>query len=300
MRFVALVNGAAGSVSDDVVSQIEDALAAAGAEVAVRTVEPADLAGAVRAAWRDHRPTAVLVAGGDGTVSSAAAAAAGTEVVLGVLPLGTFNHFARDLGMSVDLGIAARELVEGAVRAVDVGEVNGRVFVNNSVLGLYPDLVSVRDELRERRGWGKVRAVPVAAARILRRFTVHRLDLDGPGVHRAKVRTPLVFVGNGRFDTGGLGLPDRRGSALGDGVLDVVVARDVSRWGLVRTAARALFGREGGPGGDLDRAEVTELSVGSRARQVRVALDGEVVDLATPLRYRVRPGELRVLAPFAP
>lgn len=141
---------------------------------------------------------------------------------------------------------------------------------------------------------GKVRAVPVASVHALRRFPLHRLDLTGPSFERRRVRTPLVFVGNGVFANHGGGLAER--AALSDGVLGVSVARVVSRWGLVRTAVRSLLAGTDSAR-ELDVVELTELTVASKARHLRVAADGEVFWMATPLRYRVRPGALRVLAP---
>ncbi|MCB0962523.1 MAG: hypothetical protein KDA98_04350 [Acidimicrobiales bacterium] len=299
MRVRVFVNDAAGSVDeaerDRHHRELVDAFEAAGAEAEVTSVAPEELGDAVVGCWEgEDRPDVVVVAGGDGTVGCAAQAAAGTDVVLGVVPLGTFNHFAGDLGLSEDLGAAARALVGGEVRALDVGEVSGRVFVNNSVLGAYPDMVAIRDVIRDRRGWGKVRAVPVAVVAVARRFPVHRLDLVGPGYERRRVRTPLVFVGNGTFGDGSGGPPQR--TALDDGVLGVGVARVVSRWGLVRALVRALVRGTDGDG-ELDHVELAELTVSSRRRRLRVALDGEVVRLDLPLRYRVRPGALRVLVP---
>ena len=298
MRFEVLVNGGAGSVGDDREAEaiaIRARFLSAGAEAIVRIVDPADLADAVHRSWATG-PRAVVIAGGDGTVNCAAGAAAGTDVVLGVLPMGTFNHFAKDLGLPTGVDEAIDALVAAEVAAVDVGEVNGRVFVNNSVLGLYPDLVAVRDDLRQQRGWGKVRAAPVAAAAVLHRFPVHRLDLRGPGFRRPRVRTPLLFVGNGVFSTDGIGTPTR--IDLTDGVLGVAVSRAVSRWGLVRSMGRALVrGTEGVR--EVDEVALPELDVDLRAPKVRVALDGEVLELGTPLRYRIRPGALRVLAPVS-
>jgi diacylglycerol kinase family enzyme len=296
-RVAVLINGGAGSVEDDdaTAAEIVDAFAAAGVVAEVQAVEPAALADALLAAWRaEDRPDAVLVAGGDGTVNCGAAAAAGTDVVFGVVPLGTFNHFAKDLGLPADLGEAARVLAGGTVQRVDVAEVNGRVFVNNSVLGLYPMMVAIRDRLRERRGWGKVRAVPVAFLAVLRAFPRHRLDLDGPGLTLRRVRTPLVFVGNGHFDNGDGG-PARR-EDLSDGLLGVAVADVVSRRGLVANAWRALWsGAERAP--DLHSEALRELTVAGPMARMRVALDGEICWLDLPLRYRVRPGALQVLAP---
>ena len=153
-RYVVLVNDGAGSVADDdrdgEVAAIEAAFAGTGVEVDVRMEAPGDLPAVLARIWAaPDRPDAIVVAGGDGTVNAAAGAAAGTDLLLGVLPMGTFNHFAKDLGLPTDLPGAAAALAQGDERQVDVGEVNGRVFVNNSALGVYPEMVAVRDRLRE-------------------------------------------------------------------------------------------------------------------------------------------------------
>ncbi len=302
MRLEILVNGGAGAVSkagdDDEKTVIEVAMKEAGVDAEVRVIDPARMKDHIRTRWAaDDRPDAIVVAGGDGTVNAAAEVAAGTDIVIGVLPLGTFNHFAKDLGMPVDLDGAAVALAGGAVRTVDVGEVNGHVFVNNSLLGVYPAMVATRDRITDQTGWGKFRAAPVAAVRALRHLPVHRLDLTGPGYERSRTRTPFVFIGNGVYDNHGSGVHER--DDLGDGVLGVSVARVVSRWGLVRTVLRAvLSGSQSAR--DLDTVELTELTIRSRTKRVRVALDGEVCWLELPLRYEVRPNALHVLAPIPP
>jgi diacylglycerol kinase family enzyme len=302
-RLTVLVNAAAGSVDDAALAEELDAIRSAFAEadpsvdVEVDTVEPAELVDTVKDIWAGaDRPDAVVVAGGDGTVNCAAGPAMEDGIVLGVLPRGTFNHFAKDLGMPADdLAASAKALVEGVVRQVDVAEVNGRPFVNNSVLGIYPDMVAVRDRIRDQRGWGKVRAVPVAAWRVLRAFPVHRLDLVGPNFVRHRVRTPLVFIGNGTYGDDDADGVVARGS-LDDGVLDVAIARVISRWRLAATLLRTLISG-GDAARDLDRTSLTEVTVSAHVRHLRVALDGEIVWMQSPLRYRVRPGGLRVLAP---
>ncbi len=303
MRFSVLINGGAGSVddsdSDGQVKAIEEAFVAAGAEADVEIVEPADFQATMRRIWDGPaRPAAIVVAGGDGTVNCAAGEAVGTDLVVGVLPFGTFNHFAKDLGIPVDLTEAAASLVSGEERQVDIGEVNGRVFVNNSALGVYPAMVAVRDRIRHQRGWGKVRAVPVAAVRVLRAFPVHRFDLRGSdGFSRTRVRTPFVFVGNGAYDNDSGKVGDR--GSLDDGQLGLYVARVVSRWGLIRTVLRTMVsGTQAAR--DLDRAELAEFEVSGHVRRLRVALDGEIAWMETPLRYKSCPGALRVLAPAPP
>lgn len=304
VRVAVFVNEAAGTAQRasgvDLQAMLQGALAEAGATGPIAMVAPEDLAEAMVEAWAEpDRPDVLIVAGGDGTVSSAAGIAAEHAMVLGVLPMGTFNHFAKDLGLSADVGEAlAATVSEGIERRVDIGEVNGQVFINNVAIGLYPIMVAQRDRITDQRGWGKLRAVPVALVRTMRALPVHRFDLEGSsGFHRERVRTPFVFVGNGAYDdeSGRVGAR----SSLVDGSLGLYVARVVSRWGVLRTALATAFGGTQAAR-DLDGTQLEHVEITSRTPRVRVAVDGEVCWLETPLRFRARAGALRVLAPAVP
>jgi diacylglycerol kinase family enzyme len=238
----------------------------------------------------------VAVGGGDGSVSAVAGVLAGRDVPLGVLPLGTLNHFAHDLGVPQDLAEAVGVIADGRTRRVDVGEVNGRVFVNNSSVGLYPYMVTERERRQNGAGLPKWPAMALAFLRALRRFPRRRLAIRAEGWTRP-CRTPFVFVGNNEYAVDLRNLGQR--ASLDGGALCLYVARQQSPWGLLRLALRAARGR-------LDEARDFEmhcslagLEIASRASRLRVALDGEVAVLQTPLRYRIRPRALRVFAPAA-
>jgi diacylglycerol kinase family enzyme len=221
----------------------------------------------------------VVAGGGDGTVSAVAAALADTGVVLGVLPLGTLNHFAQDLRLPLALEPALAVLKAGKTVNVDVGEVNGRVFVNNASLGLYPEIVAGR-LWHQGKGLRKWPAFLVAALGVLRRFPLLELRLDGHWT-----RTPFVFVGNNVYATSGPGFGRR--ACLDAGCLCLVSTRVTSRLGLLKLL---LPGRVA-----LDEACVPEAGIESRRPRLRVALDGEVAVLKPPLKFRVRQGALRVV-----
>lgn len=232
----------------------------------------------------------VVAGGGDGTVSAAAAALAGTGGVLGVLPLGTCNHFAKDLGLPLDLVGAVSTVLTGRVRTVDVGEVNGQVFLNNSSLGLYPKLVQGR-VAEQKRGHRKWVAFALAAAFCLRHPSplLVRLQVDGAPVRR----TPLLFVGNNSYGVADLHLGGR--ARIDAGQLWVCMAHNAGYAGLLGLAVRALAGRL--RPGDLDMRNTTGVTVETQPRRVEVAWDGEVTTMISPLHYRIRPGALRVMVP---
>jgi diacylglycerol kinase family enzyme len=288
------VNEAAGSVddADRQVHEITAAFESVGVDATVEVVGPHELPNAIRAAWK-RGVDAIVVGGGDGTISSAAEVAVTNEIVLGVLPMGTFNHFAKDLGMTADLDAAVRFLADAEVTSVDVGEVNGKIFVNNASIGVYPTMVSEREDLSDRRGWGKLRAAPVAIVRTLRRLPVLHLQLAVDGSAPVAIETPFLFVGNGLFDERG----DRVGqrTSLTDHRLGVYVIATTSRWRLVTNAVKARFGGIRAAA-QTERRVGETLTVNTDEPMLEIALDGEPTDLRVPLAFRSRAGALRVLA----
>jgi diacylglycerol kinase family enzyme len=238
----------------------------------------------------------VWAGGGDGTVSAVASALVGTEKSLGVLPLGTLNHFAKDLGLPTDLEEAARALLAGRTECADAAEVNGRVFVNNSGLGLYPSIVRERERRQERHGLGKWAALAWATVTVLRRYPYLRARLTANGRALSR-RTPFVFVGNNEYELDAFRIGAR--ARLDAGLLCVhLTRRDAGRLGLLRLALRALTGRLR-EDHDFESLTTDELTIETRRRRARVSLDGEVTVMQTPLRYRTLPGALRVIVPSA-
>ena len=239
-----------------------------------------------------RRPDVIVAGGGDGTVSSVAAALADGTIALGVLPLGTLNHFAKDLGLPLELEAAVERVARGPIERVDVGEVNGRVFINNSSLGLYPAIVRDRELQRKRLGRGKWTALVWASLGALRRFPFLSARLSVDGVER-RLRTPFVFIGNNEYLMEGFAIGER--DRLDGGRLSVYVVQRASRASLLLLALRALVGRLR-QARDFEAMLAGEIVVESRHRRLRVATDGEITLMAPPLRYRIRPKALLVIA----
>ncbi len=236
---------------------------------------------------------AVVAGGGDGTVSAVAGVLAGSQVPLGILPLGTLNHFARDLGVPTDLDKALELLANPQPRAVDIGEVNGHFFVNNSSVGAYPRAVEERDAIRRRNGHGKQVAMVRAAIRLLfsRLALEARLEINGHTLH---CRTPFVFVGNNPYSRKLLVRQLR--PALDTGLLCILSPRlaessSLARlgWHLVRNGFKLTR--------EVEEWRAPKARIGFRRPSPRVAVDGEVLRLRSPLQYRIHPRALRVIGP---
>jgi diacylglycerol kinase family enzyme len=241
------------------------------------------------------RASIVVAAGGDGTVSRVATGLIGTPAVLGVLPLGTLNHFAKDLRIPLNLEKAVATIAAGRVESVDVGLVNDRVFLNNSSIGVYPSIIEAREELR-RMGHRKWAAFALATFRVLRRHrgVLVRIEADG---RQSAWRTPFVFVGNNEYEVDGIRLGSR--ARLDGGRLFAYLTPRVRARELPMLLARAMLGRVR-QSGAFEIVSAAELWIDTpKARRVRIALDGEITTMITPLHYRTCPAALKVLLPPA-
>ncbi|ACB77174.1 diacylglycerol/lipid kinase family protein [Opitutus terrae] len=297
MNAILILNPQAGALAHgagDAASPIKlhDAFAAAGVDVALRPVNGDEL-GATVAAAVAQKPEAIFVGGGDGTISAAAAHLVDTGVPLGVLPLGTLNHFARDLGVPTPWREAVVALACGQVRHVDVGEVNGRIFINNCSIGSYAEAVRRRDALRSDRGHGKWRAMLLASFSVFRELRRIRLHLNLP--HQAlDLRTPFLLVANNRYS--GHVLESSLRDRLDQGQLWFYSTRARGRADVLRLVWQTLV-RELDDADALDVQAASTAVLSSPQASLPVAADGELLTLHPPLQLRIRPGALSVLAP---
>jgi diacylglycerol kinase family enzyme len=237
-----------------------------------------------------HKP--IVAGGGDGTVNAVAGNLVGTGIALGVLPMGTLNHFAKDLGIPLYLEAAVRNLFTGQLIEVDVGEVNGRVFFNNSGVGFYPHFVRQREE-QERLGHVKRVAFILALRALVRRYFRLRMKVHMEGEEALERLTPFLFVGNNRYRTAGLEIGTR--PRLDSGRLWICTAPTKRHRNVVHVALKILMGRENDL--ELNSFEAEELRVESGTARVNVSTDGEVSVMNTPLHYGIRPHALGVIVP---
>jgi YegS/Rv2252/BmrU family lipid kinase len=243
----------------------------------------------------EAQPSGLVAAGGDGTVNAVAAAALEHDLPFGVLPLGTLNHFARDLDIPDDIDAAIAAIAAGHERRVDVATANDRLFLNNASLGLYATIVVDRERQQRRLGRGKWSALLRATLQALREPQAFEVAIEADG-RTLRQRTPFVFIGNNDYIVQG---PEAgRRASLDDGLLSVYVLHPRTAAGLLWLALRTLLRGTSGAS-DLDAFSTRQLEVHGRGARLPFARDGEVDDIETPIRFAVRPGALRVLAPPA-
>jgi diacylglycerol kinase family enzyme len=288
------VNAAAGSGSGQKeIAALRELFRNGGLAVRILPARSGDeLRSLTKSALRE-KPPIVVAGGGDGTVSTVASLLQGTDIALGVLPLGTLNHFAKDLGIPMELDQAVAVLAAGYQTRIDVAEVNGRTFLNNSSLGIYPGIVRDRERQQRSLGRGKRWALVWATLTAFRRapFLDVKLVLDG---HERSYRAPFVFIGNNTYVMEGFEIGTREG--VREGHLSIYVTRRQSRIGLVGLGCRALVSRLQ-QARDFEAMTAQSITVRTRHKRPPVASDGEVELLETPLEYRSLPLALRVVVP---
>ena len=282
--------GAASRAGNALEDQVRNAFEAAGLNADIHLVDGRSLIPTIE---RLAKSGAVAIGGGDGTQGCAAAILSKAGATHAVLPLGTRNNLARELGIPLDLEGAVKVIAAGKTKSIDLVTVNGKTFVNNASIGIYPKLVQLREAERNRTGVPKWIANIPAAFGVIRNLRHHRyrLTLDGAS---EPIVTPLLFIGNNVYslDAGKVGTRD----ALDDGKMSVFAVAKNTRWGLVGFAVRTLRGKS-----DPDKDFATlgtcqKLTVAGR-RRIRIALDGEVMRMRSPLHFETAAGALTVFVP---
>lgn len=298
MPFFIILNTASGHrESDDTRAVIKRVMREAGREHHLRLVEdPADLGSVARAAVveANHVGGAVVVAGGDGTINTVANAVLASACPLGVLPHGTFNYFGRTHGIPEDPEQAVRMLLTATPHPVQVGLVNDRAFLVNASLGLYPKLLEDREAWKKQYGRSRLVALWAGLVSVLRARRQLHLSLQKDG-EIASWRTPTLFVGNNRLQLEQIGMAEAE--ALDQGFLVAISPHPVGTLSLLWLALRGALGTLG----DAKHVrsfllrELEVMRTGRRARNIKVAVDGEIAQMIEPLRFRVSPQPLYLL-----
>lgn len=235
----------------------------------------------------------IVAGGGDGTISTVAIEASSSGKTLGILPLGTLNNFSKDLGIPQNLNAAVRTIAQGEVREVDLAECNGRIFINNSSIGLYPKMVVRREQQQQKLGRGKWAAAFWASLRLFRisPFLKVDIELDGKVFQR---KTPFVFVGNNEYEMDMYNIGRR--PSLEEGKLSLYFLHREGRWGLIVLLWKTVSGRLK-QWKDFEAVATEHVTIKARQSRLRVAFDGETSLVSPPLEYRIRPKALKVIVP---
>ncbi|MGE5128764.1 MAG: diacylglycerol/lipid kinase family protein [Sphingomonadaceae bacterium] len=299
--FLVVLN--AGSGADDARrtrAVIEDVLRAAGRAHRVRVVTKAgrlhEIARETVEEARARRGV-VVAAGGDGTINAMVQATLGSGCPFGVLPQGTFNYFGRAHGIPTDTAAATRLMLGARIHTVQVGLVNERVFLVNASLGMYPEILEDREAFKRRFGRYRLVAVGAGLVTVLHHHRQLRLSIELRGQTR-RMRTPTLFVGNNELQLKQIGISEA--PLLEQGQLAAIALRPVSTLTMLWLAVRGAFGRLGDARSVISFAFkriVVRPAIPFGARQVKVAIDGEIVWLRAPLEFRVAPRPLHLLKP---
>ncbi|AXQ28675.1 diacylglycerol kinase [Solimonas sp. K1W22B-7] len=236
----------------------------------------------------------VVAAGGDGTINAVAQATIAAGLPFAVLPQGTFNYFGRAHGISQDTAEAVHALLGATLRPVQAGLVNDRLFLVNASLGLYPKLLEDRELYKQQLGRSRLVAMLAGLVTLLREARQLDLCIEQDGEELC-LRTPTLFVGNNRLQMEQIGIAEA--PALSAGRLVAIMLRPIGSLRMLGLLLRGALGRLG------DADTVTSFSLRSltvrtrRPRRIKVATDGEVFHMNTPLQFRVAPQPLLLMAP---
>lgn len=237
----------------------------------------------------------IVAAGGDGTVAGVAHALAGTQTVMAVLPMGTFNYFARGLNMPSDVADAASAILQGAPHDIAIGSVNGKVFLNNVALGLYPTILDEREAAYQRWGRSRIMAHWSTLRTLLRLQRSMRVRVVADGVEQTR-RSPMIFVARSAYQLDQFGVVGS--DAISEDRFAVYIARQTTRLGLLKLAWRLMRP------GKVDLSEEMELLTPQtlvidqpKRRRIRIAYDGERAKLTLPLSFCIAHNSLSVILP---
>jgi diacylglycerol kinase family enzyme len=295
-----IINAASGRNAPEATRQlIEEALRSAGRCGELIFTDARELEGIARraAATAAARRGAVIAVGGDGTINAVVQAVHAEGCNLGVVPMGTFNYFARTHGIPTDATEALKALFRYEPVPVQVAQVNERVFLVNASLGLYPELLQDREAYKARFGRSRVVAFGAALATLLGVHHRLRIRIEHGGVAR-DVTTPTLFVGNNRLQLERVGLQEA--PALDEGCIAAVMLRPIGTMAMLWLILRGAIGTLG-DADDVESFKFHRLVVRPRLpfgrRMLKVAFDGEIGQMATPIEFRVSPKPLYLLRP---
>ncbi len=294
-RVCVILNAGSGKRQAEAQGRIRAALAECGIAAEMKVLSKgSQIVPSARQALKDGFGI-IIAAGGDGTISGVAGVLRGTDAVMGILPLGTFNYFARSLDIPTDIEGAARLLAQGAQRSVRIATINDRVFLNNASLGAYPAILKTREQTYRRWGRSRIAAYWSVLVTLVTLRRPLQLSIDAGG-HTTARRTPLVFAVNNAFQLDQIGLEGRDHIAAGR--LALFIAPDTGRLGMVRHALSLAMGRAQEKV-NFDLVAADRIRIDAHRSPRDVACDGERGRMKAPFDLVICEGALTVLVPEA-
>lgn len=297
MRIQAVINTQAGTASTLSVKKLRKGLVSVwtgmGHDADVVLADGSEIDHVVRRACNDTQVDAVIIGGGDGTVSRALPHIVASQKALGILPLGTMNYMARDLGISFDPLQAAWSLARGRFMRMDLGSVNGHLFMIWACLGLLPEFIQGRDRARKKKKNSLLDTVLSGVADAVMAYPMIAMELRTPSEH-TQVVTSFMMISNNPCQDGNPLLLTR--PHLNKGVLGIYVGTDTNPFGLVELGVKAALGQwEGNP--MLKTRVASWLDIAAKASQLTLSIDGEIVKMPASLRFESLPSALTMLIP---
>lgn len=235
----------------------------------------------------------ITASGGDGTINGVATLVKDSDSTLGVIPSGTFNHFAKDVGIPLDFEEAVLNLVKGEISYIDFGSVNEMIFLNNSSIGQYPIAVLVREVARKRKKLNKKFAMALAVIRTSIANPLITISTDSKE-NAEDIETPLIFIGNNYYDISPLNIGNRKN--LTEGKLYAYVSKCKNIFCSLHVATLAFYNQLKLTS-KFEQASFTEGTINSKSKRLAVAVDGEIFRMKTPLHYKINHKLLKIILP---
>lgn len=292
MKIAIVINNSSGSTQEETEKSIKEAFKDLNIQFELFVLESSEIEDKIKH-LKEESPDVIVCGGGDGTISIAASILAGGNIPLGILPLGTLNHFAKDIGMPQDIKKSAEVIAKGNIKKIDIAEVNGKRFINNSSIGLYPHIVKKRDKDQKMNNRNKWVAMFFAAIETLKKHPTINVTISSKGTS-ANLSTYFVLIGNNKYkmEFFNPGIRDR----LDEGLLTLCITLCKTRWCMIRLSFKAIFNMLYDEK-DFEMYFVDEVTLNTRKKNLAVSMDGEVVNMNSPLTYKILPKQLLVIVP---
>lgn len=299
MNKIAIIfNKNAGSfreLSADPQTLIDDILLhnnATASPIVVKVVESREISSTVEQLISEHYDI-VAAAGGDGTINSIATLLKDSEISLGVVPMGTYNHLAKDANIPLNFESAILNLINGTITKIDYGTVNDKVFLNNSSLGHYPISVVERDKVTIRGKFHKKLQMALSLLKTTIKFPLLDIQTD-KHKHSEPIKTPFIFIGNNHYSISPSVMGQRKG--IMDGKLSAYMST-CTNVPCVITLIWLMLTNTLSLSKKFQSVYFTEATISAKKEMISVAIDGEVYELSTPLHYKIHPQSLKVILP---